>query len=354
MTTTAQVPAGGRPSPASADPSAPARPNPERIFDALSAHERTAALTAAIELDLFSAIGAGAATAGELAGRIGAAERGVRILADYLAVDGFLTKTDGRYGLVPEAAAFLDRRSPAYLGGMAGFLGTPRFLRRYERLADTVRRGGAAPDATEGALAPGDPMWVEFARGMAPMQARVAELTAEAVGGVTRALDIAAGHGLFGIAVARANPAARIVALDWENVLAVARENAEAAGVGDRVELLPGSAFEVDFGTGYDLVLVTNFLHHFDRPTCVELLRRVRAALGPGGRAAIVEFVPDESRVSPPIPAAFSLKMLATTPSGQAYTYAEHDAMCREAGFSSTELRGLGAAPQSLVVAGTS
>jgi ubiquinone/menaquinone biosynthesis C-methylase UbiE len=354
MTTTAQVPAGGRPSPASADPSAPARPNPERIFDALSAHERTAALTAAIELDLFSAIGAGAATAGELAGRIGAAERGVRILADYLAVDGFLTKTDGRYGLVPEAAAFLDRRSPAYLGGMAGFLGTPRFLRRYERLADTVRRGGAAPDATEGALAPGDPMWVEFARGMAPMQARVAELTAEAVGAVTRALDIAAGHGLFGIAVARANPAARIVALDWENVLAVARENAEAAGVGDRVELLPGSAFEVDFGTGYDLVLVTNFLHHFDRPTCVELLRRVRAALGPGGRAAIVEFVPDESRVSPPIPAAFSLKMLATTPSGQAYTYAEHDAMCREAGFSSTELRGLGAAPQSLVVAATS
>lgn len=351
MTTIAQVPAGGRQSPVPVDPSAPAKPNPESILNALSAHERTAALTAALELDLFTTIGTGAATATEVAERIRAAERGVRILADYLVVDGFLTKTDGRYGLAPEAAAFLDRRSPAYLGSMAQFLCTPRFLRRFDRLAETVRRGGAAPDATDGPLAPGDPMWVEFARGMAPLQAMVAELTAQAVGSVTRALDMAAGHGLFGIAVARANPAARIVALDWENVLAVARENAAAAGVAARVDFLPGSAFEVELGTGYDLVLITNFLHHFDRPTCVDLLRRVRAALAPGGRAAIVEFVPDEGRISPPIPAAFSLKMLATTPSGEAYTYAEHDGMCREAGFASTELRALGPAPQSLVLA---
>src|SRR5437667_349702 len=87
---------------------------------------------------------------------------------------------------------------------------------------------------------------------------------AETAGEPWKVLDIAAGHGLFGIAVARQNPNSQIVALDWSNVLAVAQENARAAGLGDRYHTLPGSAFEVDYGGDYDLVLLTNFLHHFD------------------------------------------------------------------------------------------
>jgi 2-polyprenyl-3-methyl-5-hydroxy-6-metoxy-1,4-benzoquinol methylase len=344
MTSVAQPPPA-RPAPT------PAQTGPERILAALSAHERTAALAAAIELDLFTAIAEGAATSGALAGRLQAAERGVRILADYLVVDGFLTKHEGRYGLAPDAASFLDRRSPGYLGSIARFLASPTFTRRSERLADAVRRGGTVDEDKDGMLAPGQPIWVEFARSMAPFVAQVAELVAGRVGPAQRVLDIAAGHGLFGIAVARANPRATVVAVDWENVLAVARENAERAGVGERVRMLPGSAFEVPFGTGFDLVLVPNFLHHFDPVACVGLLRRVHQALVPGGRAAIVEFVPDESRVAPPMPAAFSLKMLAGTPGGDAYTQAELDRMCREAGFAATELEPLPPTPESLVLA---
>ena len=342
MTSVAQAPAP------SAAP-APERPTPERILAAFSAHERTAALVAAIDLELFTAIGEGATTTDALAQRTGAAERGVRILADYLVVDGLLTKRGETYGLAPDAAAFLDRRSPTYLGTMSRFLGNRDFIRRFERLTEAVRRGGSVEE--NHMVVPQQPLWVEFARGMAPMQAPVAGLVAETVGRAERVLDLAAGHGLFGIAVARANPGATVVAQDWEEVLAVARENAEKAGVADRLELLPGSAFEVDFGEGLDLVLVPNFLHHFDPPTCVALLRRVHAALAPGGRAAIVEFVPDPGRVSPPMPATFSLKMLVSTPGGDAYTYAELDRMCREAGFTATEHRLLGPFPGSLVIA---
>jgi 2-polyprenyl-3-methyl-5-hydroxy-6-metoxy-1,4-benzoquinol methylase len=345
MTTVAVAPATS-PTPSGSSPS---QPNPERIFTALSAYERTAALTAGIELDLFTAIGEGATTTDALARRTGAAERGLRILADYLVVDGFLTKRDKQYGLSPEAAAFLDRRSPTYLGSMSRFLGTPTFVRRFERLADAVRRGGSVDE--DHMVIPEQPLWVEFARSMAPLQAPVASLLAEAVGRANRVLDIAAGHGLFGIAVARANPEATVVAQDWEPVLAVARENAERAGMADRLALLPGSAFDVPFGRGFDLVLVPNFLHHFDPPTCVALLRKVHDALVPGGRVAISEFVPDEGRVTPPIPAAFSLKMLASTPGGEAYTYAELDRMCREAGFTATELHPLTPTPQTLVLA---
>jgi len=342
MTSIAQAPA-----PSAAPPSD--QPTPERILGAFNAHERTAALLAAIELELFTAIGEGATTAEALAKRTGAAERGVRILADFLVVDGFLTKRAVNYGLSPDAAAFLDQRSPMYLGSISRFLGNPDFLRRYGRLAEAVRRGGTVEE--DHMLVPEQPLWVEFARGMAPMQVPVAGLLAEAVGRAERVLDIAAGHGLFGIAVARANPGATVIAQDWEEVLAVARENAEKAGVADRLRLLPGSAFEVEFGEGLDLVLVPNFLHHFDPPTCVGLLRRIYDALAPGGRVAIVEFVPDPSRVSPPVPAAFSLKMLVTTPGGDAYTYAELEQMCREAGFTAMEHRPLGPAPQSLVLA---
>jgi SAM-dependent methyltransferase len=103
--------------------------------------------------------------------------------------------------------------------------------------------------------------------------------------------------------------------------------------VQDRYDMLPGSAFEVDFAGPYDAVLLTNFLHHFDPPTCVNLLKKVRGALKPGGRAATLEFVPNEDRVSPPTPAAFSLIMLATTEAGDAYTLKELTAMYDEAGF---------------------
>jgi SAM-dependent methyltransferase len=129
----------------------------------------------------------------------------------------------------------------------------------------------------------------------------------------------------------------------------VARENAEAAGVGARYHQLPGSAFEVEFGEDYDLVLLTGFLHHFDQQTIISLLRKVHAALKANGRAVSAEFVPNEDRVSPPAPAAFSMIMLGTTRAGDAYTLSEYDDMFRKAGFSSTE-KSQAPGPQSFLI----
>lgn len=192
-----------------------------------------------------------------------------------------------------------------------------------------------------GTVSAENPVWERFARAMVPMMAIPAEKIAPTVELPTdrpvRVLDIAAGHGLFGIAVAKRYPNAEIVALDWPAVLEVARENADRAGVGDRVSLSPGSAFDVDFGTGYDLVRLTKFLHHFDAETCEALLRKIRASLGDGDQVATFEFVPNDDRVSPPVAAAFSFTMLNTTPSGDAYTFAELERMLANAGFSSSQ-----------------
>jgi len=104
-----------------------------------------------------------------------------------------------------------------------------------------------------------------------------------------------------------------------------------------RYRTLPGSAFEVDYGEGYDLALLTNFLHHFDPTTCEALLRKVYAALRHGGRVLTLEFVPNQDRISPES-ADFAVVMLATTPAGDAYTFEELSQMFRHAGFTKNEL----------------
>ena len=329
------------------------QPSPELFFETINAYQRTAALKAALELEVFTAIGEGARTAQEAAARCQTSERGMRILCDYLVIHGFLTKEGAHYGLTQDSAVFLDRRSPAYLGGAVEFLLAPKLTAGFADLAAAVRAGGTVlPEG--GTVAPENPVWVKFARAMAPMAALPAELIAQLLkvseAGPLRVLDIAAGHGLYGIAFARANPRAEVVALDWPSVLEVAKENARAAGVEGRYRTVEGSAFEVEYGGGYDYVLLTNFLHHFDPPTCEALLRKVHASLAEGGRAVTLEMVPNEDRVSPPIPAAFSLMMLGSTPAGDAYTFAELERMFAAAGFSHSELHQLPPTLEPIVV----
>jgi SAM-dependent methyltransferase len=327
------------------------QPSPELFFQTVNSYQRTAAVKSAIELDVFTAIGEGARTANDIAARCSASERGVRVLCDYLVIAGLLTKEGGGYGLTRDSAVFLDRRSRAYMGGTLEFLLSPMITDAFVHLTDAVRKGSTAmPDG--GTVAHENPVWVKFARAMVPMMAMPAQAIAGIVGGdgKIKVLDIAAGHGIFGIAVAQKNPQAEVVALDWPGVLEVAKENARGAGVAERYATIEGSAFDADFGTGYDLVLLTNFLHHFDVQTCETLLRKVHAALKEGGRAATLEFVPNEDRVSPPVPAAFSLMMLGGTPGGDAYTFPELESMFRNAGFSRSEPHQLPATPETLIV----
>jgi cyclopropane fatty-acyl-phospholipid synthase-like methyltransferase len=124
-------------------------------------------------------------------------------------------------------------------------------------------------------------------------------------------------------------------------VLEVATENAQRMGVGDRYSTLPGSAFDVEFGTGYDIVLMTGFLHHFDHSGCIILLKKVHGALADEGKAVTVDFVLNDDRISPPSAATFGLTMLATTPKGDAHTFREYEEMFQNAGFSRSELRQL-------------
>jgi SAM-dependent methyltransferase len=330
----------------------PDAPSPVLFFDTINAYQKSAALRAAIELSLFSAIGQQPATATELAARMGHPHRGVRILADYLTILGFLAKEEGRYALTPDSAVFLDRNSPAYLGESIEFFLAPDLMAGFNQLAGTVQRGAKA-DA--GTTEKDHSVWIRFARVMAPLMVLPAHGAAELVPldltRDTRILDISASHGTYGIALAQKSPRAHLVALDWQAVLAVTGENARKAGLADRFSTIAGSAFTVDLGSDYDVILVPNFLHHFNRAECVSFLRRTHQALRPGGSVVIVEFIPNEDRVTPPPAAGFSLVMLGSTPEGDAYTFAEYEAMLVEAGFPGAEFHPLPPTAQSAIVA---
>ena len=326
--------------------------SPELFFETANSYQKSAALKSAIELELFTLIGEGA-TAQDLAHRSGASQRGVRVLCDFLVINGFLQKQGDTYHNTADTAVFLNKKSPGYLGSAVEFLLSHEIMSTFDHLTETIRKGTF--DSEKGLIAPENPVWVTFARSMTPLTAGSADQLTKLAGfpqdKAIRVLDIAAGHGMFGIAFARRYPKAQIYALDWKNVLELAEENAEKAGVRERFHKISGSAFDVELGTDYDVALITNFLHHFDPETCVKFLKRIFTALGPKGKAITLEFMPNEDRVTPKLAASFAMIMLAETPGGDAYTFRELEKMHLNAGFPQCTLHELQQSIQSAIVA---
>jgi len=322
------------------------------VFETLQAHQHTSALRAGIELKLFTAIASGVRTPEALAPVCAASAKGLRVLCDFLTIIGFLTKDESGYALTPDSELFLVESSPAYMGGMASFLFHPFLEKGLANVTDAVRKGGTILPA-EGSVSEDNPVWVNFARGMAPLtvpsRGLIAQLTAGS--GPMHVLDIAAGHGMFGLTLAQHNPAAEIHALDWKNVLAVAHENAVKLGIADRWHPIEGSAFTADFGSGYDVVLVTNFIHHFDIPTNIGLLEKIRAAMKSGAKMAIVEMAVNDDRITPAGAGMFAMTMLTTTASGDAFSQREIQSMCTRAGFHDITHHAVPSTPQTVTIA---
>jgi len=323
---------------------------PSAFMQAAMGMQHSSVIRAAVELDIFTTIHTGRRTAAELAAETGASPKGMRVLCDALTIQGLLLKNDGEYSLSPEAAVYLDRNAPSWIGSVALFLTSTMMTSAFQHFTDAVRHGGTV-EGRMGSIEPDHPVWIEFARWMAPMMTPPARALTELAGPVTKVLDIAAGHGVFGIEFAKANPTAEVHALDSRGVLDLAEENAVLAGVGERWHRIDGSAFDADFGAGYDVVLCPNFFHHFDREQCVQLARKAHAALQADcGRMLTLEFVPNDDRVTPAQSAWFATIMLATTPQGDAYTFSEYQQIFREAGFSHSELAAPRGAAQQVII----
>jgi len=331
--------------------------SPESVFSTLQAFQATAVLGTAINLGVFDEIAAGQTGAAGVAAAIGAHEQGVRILLDALSAIGFLRVDGGDYRLTPVTETFLLREAPAYLGGLADVFFNDWQWQGHLALADAVRRGGTIGDE-QNVETPSHPFWETFADAWTAASFPSAHAVAAILSPWAAArpsleiLDVACGSGIYGSTVAGDRQDARVTFLDWPNVLEHTRSHAERFGVAPRSTYLAGDMFDVELQGPYDVALASHVFHHFSPARCVALLRRVAAALKPGGRIAIHDFVKTGSDpAQEPVAALFSVIMLVRTVSGRSYALSDYQAMLAEAGFQPPAQHDIPGLPSRVLIA---
>jgi SAM-dependent methyltransferase len=308
------------------------------MFDMMQAYKKTSLLKTGIQMGVFDLLANGASGTEEIADKLAADPRGMRILLNALTAIGLLESGPAGYLLAPASADFLVRSRPGYLGDMVHVMASDWEWDALRDLTSAVRTGGTVQDVH--AETPGYAYWEDFASFAVAVAEPTAKIMTEVLGpwirerGAVNVLDVACGHGLYGYELAAVHPEARIWSLDWPNVLDVTRQHAERLGVADRVNFVPGDMFSVPLGGPYDLVLLTNVTHHFSADRVAALLARLRTALKPDGRLVIVGFtVGDASPAVDPAPHLFSVLMLVWTAEGESHSVATYDRALDSAGF---------------------
>jgi ubiquinone/menaquinone biosynthesis C-methylase UbiE len=312
--------------------------DPQALMQMHFSHAPARILAAGVQLNVFSHIANGNHTAAEVASAAGATERGIRMLLDASTGLELLRKQDGRYELTPMAAAFLVKESPDYLGwaAEAELIENP-----WMHLTEVIRTG--RPRLMVDGRADAEKFFPNLVRSLhvvnrEPARRLAAALTSVANWRVREVLDVAAGSGIWGISIAEAEPQARVTAQDFPGMIPLAREYAARHGVADRFTYLEGDLKDVDFGENrFDAAVLGNIVHSEGEAASRDLFRRMRRAIKPGGRLAIIEMIPNDERNGPPFPLIFALNMLVHTDVGDTYTLAEYRQWLKEAGFGSFE-----------------
>jgi (2Fe-2S) ferredoxin/ubiquinone/menaquinone biosynthesis C-methylase UbiE len=300
---------------------------PDDLAQMIRAYQESRVILTAVELDLFTAVGAGASAA-QAAAKMGADPRAAEMLMNALVALGLLAKRDGTFRNTPVSARYLAAGSPD--DSRAATMHTVNLWRRWSTLTGCVRAGTAVA-----AREAGDRWTDSFIAAMHRNARERAPHVVRAVGaaGLRRMLDVGGGSGAYSIAFAQANGELRAEVLDRPAVLEIARRHIASAGLSDRVSTREGDLRAGDLGAGYDLVLVSAICHMLSPEENLDLLRRCFRALAPAGRVVIQDFILEEDKTSPKMAALFSLNMLVGTERGASYSEPEYAAWLREAGF---------------------
>ncbi len=295
----------------------------------------TLAIEAAVRHGVFDLLDQGPKGVEEIAKATGTSIRGMRAILNLLVSLELLARTDTRYGLAPESAAFLVSNKPGYHGIFFHHI-SDQLLPRWMQLPEIVSTGkpvAKVNDQSEGAA-----FFAEFVESLFPISFAAATALGEHLGipkaaAPVSVLDIGAGSGVWGIALAKLSAQVRIRAVDWPKVLEVTRRVAVQHGVAARLTTAPGDFADADFGQGHHVATIGHILHSEGPERSQRLIEKVFAALAPGGTIAIQEFVPNDERTGPPVTLIFAVNMLVNTEAGDTFTFSEMSEWLRAAGF---------------------
>lgn len=290
---------------------------------------------AALANRVFDTLDGAAKTVDEVSAQTGASVRGLRAIMNALVGVNLLAKDGDKYRLTEESETFLVTSKPSFQGGIFKHI-SRQLLPRWMQLDEVVRNGHADTGVNEQGA--GSEFFAEFVTDILPMSYPAAQALARHLGlsqaaSPARVLDIAAGSGVWGIALAQASQQVSVTAVDWEGVLPVTRQVTERFGVADRFQYVAGDIQTVDYGSGYHVATLGHILHSEGKERSRALLRRVFDAMAPGGTVAIAEFLVNEERTGPPNGLIFAVNMLVATQTGDTFSFPEIASWLAEAGF---------------------
>jgi 3-hydroxy-5-methyl-1-naphthoate 3-O-methyltransferase len=325
---------------------------PERIMQFGWGYAPTIIIRTALQYRIFDLLDQSPKSVDELAQATSASKRGLRAVLNALVGLQFLTRSGERYSLTPESATFLVSTKPAYHG--AFFQHTlDQILPKWQHLGEVMRTGKPVQLANE--QNQGAEFFAGFVESLFPMgypgaRALGEHLQVSKATSPVKVLDLAAGSGVWGIALAHLSPNVRITAVDWPEVLETTKRVAARHGVADRLSTIPGDLMAANFGSDYQIAVLGHILHSEGEKRSRKLLRKTFEALARGGTIAIGEFVPNDERTGPPGALIFAVNMFINTEDGDTFTFAEISSWLREAGF--TNARQLEApSPSPLILA---
>ena len=309
---------------------------PERIQQLAWGYAPPLIIEAALHHGVFDLLDGGSKTVEEVAAQSGASVRGLRAVMNALAGLGLLTKdAEGRYGLTADSAAFLVSTKPGFLGGVIKHTST-QLVPKWLRLEEVVRTGKPAASVNREKV--GAEFFHKFVEDIFPMSYPSAQRLAEALviadaKKPVKVLDLAAGSGVWGIALAQKSPRVTVTAVDWPGVLDVTRKVATRLGVAGRFSFVAGDLATADFGRGHHIATLGHILHSEGERRGRALLKKTFKALAKGGTIAIAEFLVDDARTGPPVSLIFAVNMLVNTDEGDTWSFDEIAGWLREAGF---------------------
>ena len=314
---------------------------PDRIMQFVWAFAPPLVIEAAVRHRVFDVLAKQTLTLGELAQATNTSSRGIAAIVDVLVGLGLLARDNtGRYTLTSESNTFLVSHRPRFMGGIFRHV-SEQLLPNWLHLTEIVASG--KPATAVNVAAEGAPFFAEFVEDLFPMGYPAACVLAGALDlakatAPVSVLDLAAGSGVWGIALAQASPHVTIRAVDWPVVLPVTRRVAERFGLGDRLTTVEGDLLEADFGSGHQVATLGQIVHSEGAKRTRALLKRTHDALAPGGTIAIAEFLVDADRRGPLNGLFFAVNMLVNTEAGGTYAFEEIASWLTEAGFTNPRL----------------
>ena len=311
------------------------KPTPERLMQFGSAYAPPFIIGAAVSNKVFDSLASGAKTVGQLSKETGTSPRGLRAIMNALVGLELLRKSGDKYSLTPESEAFLVSNKP---GTLAGFfpMNMKRLIPPWLKLDDIVRTGEPAEARNE--EHPGTEFFTELVENIIPTsygsaQALADHLKLAAAKQPIRVLDVAAGSGIWGIALAQKSPQVQVTAVDWAGMIPTTRRITQKFGVGDRFKFIEGDIGEADFGSGYDIATLGHILHSEGKERSRHLLKKTFGTLKAGGTIAIGDWLVNDERTEPLPSLMFAVTMLINTKEGDTFSFNEIKSWLEDAGF---------------------